>query len=300
MTWWILAIVASYFCFALAALGDKIVLSKSSEPKYYTFFVGLFSGLAVLIIPFVEFSIPQGIVWLWIILGALFYIAGLYYFFDAIKKFDLSKIVPTVGAFQPIFIALISLLFWKNQGMSGFEITAFIILLLGGILISVEKNYTITKASLKVSFLAALFFSLDIIFSKLVFQELSFWEGFIWIKIFSFIFILIFLFEKSFRKNIFKVEKQINKKISFVFLSAQIFGGLATVLQSLAVNLVPIADLAIMNAMKGVQYVFLFVMVLLISSFFPKIVKEDLSQKIIVQRIIAIALITIGFVIFVI
>ena len=292
---WLIAIIFSYFFFALASLGDKVVLSGSSEPKSYTFFVGIFSILAVLMIPFISFSIPQGLVWIWIILGAFFYVLGLYYFFDAIEKFDVSKILPTVGAIQPIFIALVSFLFWGGEVMKGSEIIAFIILLIGSILISIEKNYKLTKASLKVSLLASLFFSLDVIFSKLVFVEISFWEGFIWIKIVSFIFVLTLLFDKSFRKEIFKTERKISKKTSAIFLSAQVFGGLATVLQSWAIALVPIAYLAIMNAMKGIQYVFLFIMVILVSFFFPKILKENISKKVIIQRVIAIILIVIGF-----
>lgn len=297
---WLIAIIFSYFFFSLAALGDKVLLSGNSNPKSYTFLVGIFSILAILVIPFIDFHIPQGMIWLWIILDALFYVIGLYYFFEAVEKFDVSKIVPTVGALQPIFIFLISLLFWGNQGITEKELIAFIILLIGSVLISIEKSFKITKRSLNASVITAILFSLDIIFSKLVYMELPFWEGFVWIKIFCFLFALTLLLNESFRKDIFHLKKEPNKKQSIsIFLSAQICGGLANVLQSLATALVPLVYLAIMNAMRGLQYVFLFIMVIVISYFFPKMLKEGQSKKNILQKIISIILIGVGLMILV-
>jgi hypothetical protein len=49
-----------------------------------------------------------------------------------------------------------------------------------------------------------------------------------------------------------------------------------------------------MNAMKGLQYVFLFIFALIISAAFPKLLNEKTSKTIIIQRIIAIILIIIG------
>lgn len=291
---WIIAIISSYFCFALASIGDKIILSGPSKPKSYTFFVGLLGIIVVFLIPFMGLVVPHGIIWLWIILSSFFYIIGLYSMFIALENFDVSKIIPTIGALQPIFIIFFSFLLWEGEIMNGNQIVAFVVLLLGGVLISIEKEYKLTQKSLQISLLAAIFFSLQIVFSKLVFLEISFWDGFIWMKIFSFLFVMGFLLKKAFRKDIFKIDGALNKKTGIIFLNAQICGGIANILESWAVFLVPLAYLGIMNAMKGIQYVFIFIFAMVLSYFFPKLLKETSSKRIVIQKIIAIILILVG------
>ncbi len=291
---WILVITLAYFCFALASLGDRIILSGHSRPNSYTFFVGILSAAVILLIPFVGISVPQGILWLWIILAALFNILGIYTMFSALNVFDVSKIIPTIGALQPIFVVIFSFLILGEDAMESRQIFAFIILLLGSVLISIEKNYRVTRRSLKLSFFAALFFSLEMIFAKIVYLDLAFWDGFIWMKIFGLVFVMSFLFNKTFRRDIFKVDQKLDKKNSIIFFLGQGFGGLANILQGWAISLVPLAYLGIMNAMKGLQYVFLFIFALIISAAFPKLLNEKTSKTIIIQRIIAIILIIIG------
>lgn len=296
---WLTAIIFSYLFFALASLGDKIVLAGPSKPKSYTFFVGILSLISVLVIPFVEFGFPSGIGLAFIILEAIVYISGLYAMFYALDKFDVSKVMSVVGATQPVIIAVLSVFYWGYQEVKGNEILAFIILLTGSVLISVDKNLKINKKALGISLITAILFSLDFVFSKLVYTEMSFWQGFIWMRIFSFIFVLIFLFDKGFRKEMKEDNKGFSKKTGFVFIGAQVFGGLANILQSLAISLVPISYLAIMNSMKGIQYVFLFVLVVLFSVFLPKVLKEEMNKRIIIQKIISILFIGLGLAILV-
>lgn len=294
---WLLAITSAYLCFALASLGDRIVLSGPSRPKSYTFFVGILSAAVVFLIPFIGINVPQGILWLWIILAAFFNIMGIYSMFSALDVFDVSKIIPTVGALQPIFVVILSLLIWGGSSMEGDQVFAFAVLLLGSVLISIEKNYRVTRRSLKLSFFAALFFSLEMILAKIVYLDINFWDGFIWMKIFGFVFVLAFLFNRTFRSDVFKIDQRLDKKNGIIFFIAQGFGGLANILQGWAISLVPLAYLGIMNAMKGFQYLFLFIFVLIISLTWPKLLKEKISKIIIVQRIIAIILIALGLLI---
>jgi len=291
---WILVITLAYLCFALSSLGDRIILSGHSRPNSYTFFVGILSAAVILLIPFIGISVPQGILWLWIILAALFNILGIYTMFSALNVFDVSKIIPTIGALQPIFVVIFSFLILGEDAMGSRQILAFVILLLGSVLISIEKNYRVTRRSLKLSFFAALFFSLEMIFAKIVYLDLAFSDGFIWMKIFGLVFVMSFLFNKTFRRDIFKVDQKLDKKNSIIFFLGQGFGGLANILQGWAISLVPLAYLGIMNAMKGLQYVFLFIFALIISAAFPKLLNEKTSKTIIIQRITAIILIIIG------
>lgn len=295
---WLLTITLSYLFFAFSSLGDKIVLNGPAKPKSYTFFVGIFSILAALLIPFIDFNFPSQIGLLWVILEAFIYVVGLYALFYALENFEVSKIIPTIGATQPIFIAILSCMFFGFQPLGGKDILAFVVLLLGSVLISIDKNPKITKRSLQVGLLTSLFFSLDFIFSKFVFMDLPFWPGFVWMRIFSFVFVLFFLFDKGFRKEMAE-ENKISKKTGALFIVTQMAGGAANILQSWSIALVPVAYLAIMNSMKGLQYVFLFIMVVILSHFLPKVLHEETSKKIILQKIISIFIIGLGLVILV-
>jgi drug/metabolite transporter (DMT)-like permease len=260
--------------------------------------VGIFSILAALLIPFIDFNFPSQIGLLWVILEAFIYVVGLYALFYALENFEVSKIIPTIGATQPIFIAILSCMFFGFQPLGGKDILAFIILLLGSVLISIDKNPKITKRSLQVGLLTSLFFSLDFIFSKFVFMDLPFWPGFVWMRIFSFVFVLFFLFDKGFRKEMAE-ENKISKKTGVLFIVTQMAGGAANILQSWSIALVPVAYLAIMNSMKGLQYVFLFIMVVILSHFLPKVLHEETSKKIVFQKIISIFIIGLGLIILV-
>ncbi len=96
------------------------------------------------------------------------------------------------------------------------------------------------------------------------------------------------------RSQIFSKKEILNKKTGIIFLSSQAVGAIAGILQSLAISLSPVAYLAILNALRGIQYVFLFIITLGFSYFYPKILKENISKRIILQKTVAIVLIVIG------
>ena len=291
---WLFIIILSYLFFSLSSFGDKLVLSSRANPKLYTFYVGFLSILVVFLIPFIKFDFPSFTALIWIILEAIVYLLALYSMFLALEKFDVSRVIPTIGAIQPMLILVLTWIFWGPQIMRKMDFLAFIMLFLGSIIISMEKTQKITVDFLKLSMFSSLMFSLDYVFSKFIFLNQPFLQGIIWMRIFSFLFVLIFLFSKEFRKEVFTKQTILDKKRGFVFLFAQLSGGIAYFLQSFAISLVPIAYLAVINSLRGVQYIFLFIITLFFSFLFPKILKEKVSKKIIIQKTISILLIVSG------
>jgi hypothetical protein len=292
---WLIVAILGYFAFAIASLGDKIVLGQSPRPRAFTFFVGVFNILAIFMIPFVGFEIPSGFTIFWIILDAIIYIFGLYGMFSALEKFDVSRVIPAIGAIQPVIIFGLTCLFWGPQFLDVKGMIAFLLLLIGTILISLDKTGDLfSKESLKISFATAVLFSLDFVFSKFVYLDMSFWQGFIWIRIFSFIFSLSLLLNKNFYQDIFGKRKITKTSTGILFVLFQGAGGLATIFQSWAIALAPIAFLAIINALRGVQYIFLFIFTILCTIFIPKILKEDISKGTVIQKVLSIVIIVLG------
>jgi drug/metabolite transporter (DMT)-like permease len=281
---WLIVIVFAYLFFALSGIGDKVVLAGPPKAISYTFYVGILNILAVLAIPFVNFQIPNTQIIFLIIVDAIIFVMALYVGFVAVEKFEVSKVVPTIGAVQPIFIFLISWIVLGFQKLSFTNFIAFILLFLGSIFISFDKKPEFKKTYLKLTMFAGLLYSADYVLLKIIFSNVNFASGFILRSIFLFVIVLFFLIKKSNRKEIFTKRGSIakNKKTQKIFLATQGFGGLASVLQSFAIYLAPIAFLPIVNAMRGLQYVFLFIFTLF------------LGEKIAWQKIFSILLIILG------
>jgi uncharacterized membrane protein len=291
---WLIVSILGYLFFAIASLGDKIVLKKTPKPKLYAFYVGFLSIFVVLIIPFIGIQIPDKTTFIWAFLDAIVYVWGLYVLFSALEKYDVSRVIPTTGAVQPIFIFLIALIIWPSASLvlSNYNLIAFFLLLLGGIMISAEKNHIVTRDSLSLSFFAAFLFSLDFIFQKFVFLKMDMVSGFILMRLLGAMVSLVFLLDKEVRRDIRKKEGK--GETGIIFILAQVAGGLATIFQSWAIVLVPVGYLAIVNALKGVQYVFLFILTTVFSFSLPKYLKESLSKKILIQKLIAVLIICVG------
>jgi len=296
MITWLLVIILAYILFGVASLGDKLFLSGKPNPKSYTFYVGVFGLFMLLFIPFIKFGLPATGSWMWIILDALVYVIGLYTMYSALERFEVSRVISIIGAIQPILIFILAWIFFGGQSISLWSVLAFLLLFLGSLVISIEKNIKLTAQHIKITFLCALMFSLDYIFAKLIFVQEPFLQGLIWTRIVIFLMVLVFLFKKSARQEIFSKEISSEKNAKRFFMLAQASGGIATILQSFAIALAPVAFLATINALRGVQYIVLFILTLLVSVFLPKILREELSKKIIIQKVTAIFLIAVGLV----
>ena len=291
---WLFIIILAYFFFSLSYLGDKLILSGPPKPTAYTFYVGAISILVVIFIPFIKFSFPsQGSI-LWIIAEAAVYILGLYTMFAALEKFDVSRVMTTIGATQPFFIFALTWMYWGPQKLSTTYILAFVLLIMGSFSISFERKSKTNVSYLKITLLASFLFSLDYIFSKIVFIDQPFLQGFIWMRFFVFLFALVFLISKTNRKEIFKKQTVLDKKTAITFAWTHTSGGIANILQGFAISLAPIVFLPIVNSLRGIQYIFLFLLALFFSVFFPRILKEETSKEILIQKIIAIILIVAG------
>jgi hypothetical protein len=65
-------------------------------------------------------------------------------------------------------------------------------------------------------------------------------------------------------------------------------------MQNFAIALAPLAFVAVINALAGVQYAFLFILTLIISTYFPRVIKEKITPAIVLQKLAAIAFILSG------
>jgi len=296
MTWLLVAIL-SYFLLAIVFLVDKYLLGGPiPSPKVYAFYVGMLGILILALAPFVGFFVPgPSQILLSLLAGALF-IYALFWFYKALQLFEASRVVPAVGGILPLFtFGLIYLVSLGEEILSFSKMIASLLLISGSVLITLKKEKLVTQKSLRISAIAAFFLALYFVSAKYVYLALPFWPGFIWIRMGGVLMaLLFFLFAKEIRKEIFEQKVSLKKKTAGVFLSNQALGAGANILQNWAIALAPLAFVAVISALQGVQYVFLLIFAVLLSLKSPQILKEEISRKILFQKVIAILLIAGG------
>jgi len=219
MIWLIISLVG-YFLLAIAGLTDKILLKKSiPEPVVYAFYISLLSLIALLLIPF-GFEFPGFHLLLISFAAAFIFTLALLLFFSLLKKEEASRVIPLVSGLSPVFVFILSRNF-LGESLSLKQILAFIIILIGGLLISLEKGKKKESLFQKTFFLgliASFLFAVFYVLSKYVYLHHSFISGFIWIKIGGGLSALI-LFLIPTPKYYKKQENQIFKLEKFLFLA---------------------------------------------------------------------------------
>jgi len=291
---WLIAALSTYLILAVVFLVDKYLLTQRiSSPKLYTFFVGMLGGGAILLIPFVDFGFPGfSQLILSLVAGAL-YIFALLWLYKSLQAFEASRVVPAITGILPIFTLLIAFLVSRGEATLSLKTgVAFLVLILGSVLIAKERKKEFSLRVLKAAAITAFLLALSFVLIKYVYLAQPFWQGFIWMRAGGVLMaLLLFVLFREVRGNLFTAKEGFSKKTGIIFVVNQGFGAAAGVLQNWAIALAPLAFIAIINALQGTQYVFLLIFTLILSLKFPNIIKEEISREVIIQKVIAILLI---------
>ena len=319
---WLVIIIISYFISAVVYLIDKYLLGESIfSPRILSFYIGILGISSVFLIPFTGFYIPSNWQIILSLLSGGFLVYGTFWFYKGLQLLETSRIVPAVGGLSPLFSFVLIYLFSSGQKtLSFYENIAFILLIFGSVLINLPlhifsleevkniKGLFLSKSisnrsnffkkssiGIKYSTITAFLFSLSFVLAKYVYLGQSFWNGFIWMRIGGFLTaVIFFLLFSDTRNDIFKLKINFKKSAIIIFLLAQVFSAVAAILQNWAISLASLIYVPVINALQGVQYIFLFIFTVILSLKFPKILKEEISKKIIFQKIIAMFLVIAG------
>lgn len=313
MTWLIITIIA-YFLLAIAAIVDKTLVKKGAIPNpfVYTFYIAILGGVLMILL------LPFGIVWpgisqFWVAMAAGgAFTLGLWFIFFALRKEEASRVTPMTGGLTAVFVILLASLFLKEK-FSFTQTVALICIIFGTFLISLEfdrqkgalvwfkqkiifnQKYVLPKLRRTILYAlpSAFFFALSWVITKDVYNHQPFISGFFWTRLGAFAIALIPMLWLKNRQAIFKKQasKQNTSKTKYRFLFGQSCGGAGNILIQVAVSM---ASVSIIQALQGIQYVFIFIIIFLSTCLTPRFLKETMSSQIIFQKIIAIVLIGMG------
>jgi transporter family protein len=314
---WIFIALFSYFINAGVYTADKHLLSKQYHSSVtYAFYVGIWSIFNLFILVFDPWlpNFPQ----LMISMSAgLLFLITLIFWYKALHQSEATRVVPIAGALIPIFTFLLSYIFLGEE-LTERQLVAFIVLVAGGVLISVRKtkfyalkevkerikgiignyigeihaHYRPTRRLIINSVVAAFFFASYYVLIKYVYSTQPFIGGFVFSRIGSFVGALLILTVPAWRKLIKKRKKNASqpKNLAF-FLGVRLAGAAAFILLNLAISM---GNVALINSLRGAQYLFLMIIVLFLSTRYPEFLKEQFRGGVWVQKTVGAVLIGMG------
>jgi len=299
MNWIIILTIAYLLNAGSTAINKFLIEKKIPSPAAYAFWVALLSLVAIVLMPF-DFQIGTPIQMTIAILSGIFFTLATLYMFKAIDKNEASRISPFIGGWQPIFIFILAW-FFLGEKLPIQAVLAFIIILVGTILISHQKKTNNKDHDSKAYWLALLssvFFALSYVLNKNAFNDLGFFSGLGWSRIGAFIGALLFLLIPTYRHAILKIRQKTKSPAKKLFIVGQIFGALSAFLVFYAIAVSP--SVAIINATRGIEYVFLLIIISLISIKHKGMFEEKVTPLIITKKITATILIIAGlFILFI-
>ncbi len=283
-------------CPALRAISnyiDKYLLSKVFIGEKNISVLLIFSSIiGIVILPIIllfnhhVFAISNVNKLLMMASGAV-YILSLIPYLYALNKDDTSTVIPLFQMIAPISIILWYFIF--GEILHTQQLVWFLIIFLSSIIISLDITHKIQfkHKIFLLMFLSCVLSSCNYIIFKRVdihstFWVTAFWE-YIWFWIIGIALLCIPWYAKSFLR-LFKNNKF--KIIGLNFIN-EIINILGVIIMSY-VSVITFVWLA--QLMSGFQPVFVFVYGILLTLFFPKLIKEEYSKTIIIQKTICIAL----------
>jgi len=294
---WLVIVGIAYFLNAIAAVVDKFLISKKiPNPAVYVFYITLLGLLGLVLAPW-GFSWPVGIGLTANLAAGLTFAWALFYLFKALALADSSRVTPFIGGLSPIFVLIFS--FWLlAERLSAPQIAAFVLIVAGTVIISYGKD---ASSSAKCSFigwaiLSALLFGISYTLTKYAYLHQNFISAFVWMRLTSFLGALLLLARRENYLAVMASRQSTDTKVGGLFLFGQAAGALSFILVNYAISL---ASVTLVNALQGLQYVFLLLMVLILAKWHPNILSENLKGRALIQKIIAILLVGAGLVLLV-
>lgn len=295
MVWMVVALLG-YFFNAVAAIFDKYLLAdRIKAPAVYAFYVSLFSLFVLIFIPY-GFGYFGWLSTGTALLSGVVFLYALVALYTTVKRHEISRVAPLVGTVTSLTAFVVVTLSGSLQDIS--LLIALALLIGGGLLISfdlpLQKGEHIPFFPIAV---AGIGMGVSLLLLKQGYEGSNFISGLIWSRLGMFAGGLSLLSIPVFRRQILGQVKETTMEpkratsTGIYFVLSKTCAGIGAFLIAYAVSL---GSVSFVQALSGMQYVFLLMLALPLSLHFPRIFGERLSFWDWLQKIGAIILIGLG------
>lgn len=212
-------------------------------------------------------------------------------YYEALKRDDASRVVPFFQ-FVPVFVLLLSALILK-EALTSRQLFGFSFILLGGLLLSLEKlegGIFRPRKAMWFMLLSSFLYASILVLFRFVAKDFGFWTTLTYEYIGTGIGAAILLLLPMIR-NVFLHQLREVKQIAGLVVLNNGLGVAAQMAEGFALS---IAVAPLVSIVGGTQPVFVLFYGVLLSLRFPHIVKEDISISVIRVKLLTILLIAIG------
>ena len=292
MPWYFFA-AAPMFLYGVSNFVDKFLIEKKiKDPLAMVTLSGLVTGFLGLVIGFISgFRYLGESQTVLILLAGLFLIFYLIPYYKALKLDDVSRVAP-LFQFIPVFTLILSTIFLKET-LSTRQTVGLILVVIAGIILSTEriesKLFRPGKA-MWLMILASFMYSCVLILFRFVVREAGYWTTLSWQYIGIGVGAIALLFLGRIRKSIKEGVGQL--KSSLPLVSAN--NGIALVADMSGSYAISLVSVPLVTIIGGIQPLIVLIYGLVLSLWFPKIIREDIRKSTIIQKVASIILIFIG------
>ena len=292
MTWLYLVIIGQFLA-AVVFLVDKYLISSRAigKPVVYAFYIGTLSGVVILLLPFGLVNAPTlKVIWLAFAI-AVPYILSIYCLYSSLRAADASDVAPVMAAVSALATLVFSMVFLKSSLPPNFFL-GFPYLIFGTLLMS---YFRFNRRATGYVILAAILFGLSSVFVKMMLNITDFWNGFFWSRMANVIGAAFLLIWPANLKSVLDNAKTSSLETKFLVIANKGLAGLAFLLLLLAIDL---GDVSVVNALNGIQFVFLLIFAFLFTYKYPHYFHEAVHREPnVVKKVLAACLIIVGFLI---
>lgn len=298
MNWFFIALIGPFF-YALTNHIDKILLEKYFKEGGVGTILLFSSLLSVFALPFFFLADRTildvgGVQILVLAIVGILNVLVLLCYLIAVKN-DEASVVVVFYQLVPVFGCILGY-FILGEILTKMQIIAMVIVILGATIISfeidIDNSFKLRKKVIIPMLAAAFFWALGSVLFKLVAIDENVWRSLFWEHLMLVIVgLFIFIFMRPYRNNFLKAIQSNSKKvlsINFLNESLYILGNVAFAYAYL------LAPIGLVLLTESFQPIFVLIIGIILTIFFPKISQEKIQAKHIWLKIIAICITGVG------
>lgn len=304
---WVFLAAGAQLLNAVVAIGDKYLVTderRIPKPFVYGFYTCLLTAFWLLVYPlgFIPQLAALGIPHFGNIQFPTLEVVGLSFFsaytfflaivslYGTLKRADTSDVMPVVGAVSAIASFGLSVLF-LNSAYSSNVIWGVLLLATGTFLVShLRFSTNIALAAVH----SGLFFALHYVSMKGLFIATNFDDAFFWSRVALILFALSWLLVPNYLEVIKNQSQSTSKTTGWLVFGNKLLAGVASFMILKATDW---GDVAVVQALDGLKFVFILIIGFALSSWLPKAAREhDRSFRTIVRKFLYVTVICIGFI----
>lgn len=305
-SWLILATVAQLIAAFVALVDKRIVSDDKVLPRAfgYAFVTCLMSGASILVyalsgvptpFPGVHFpsianiTAPTLTIVAFSFLAAYTFFGALVSMFSALRESDASDVVPVIGSVTALATFLLGYLFLDTHLTRNF-FAGIALLVVGTVLVS-HFRFTWKTAALSVH--AGIFFALHYVTFKGLLAITTFDNAFFWSRIGFVFYALSLLLIPEYLEKIRVQGKRAGKRVGVLVIGNKVLAGISSILVLKATEL---GNPAVIQALGGLQFVFILVLGLLFGRSTPIAYGENSHHlRDVLHKAVFVSMIALGF-----